>query len=108
MRVYVSVDMEGISGVTRWQDVITSGQDYQRARSWMTGDVNAAVEGAVAAGATDVLGLPDAQRYVLVLIDGLGWSPEVRQMIASWTKPKRRRTPLSFVNTWFARWANSM
>jgi D-amino peptidase len=53
MRVYISVDMEGASGVTRWQDVTTAGQDYQRARSWMTADVNAAVEGARAAGATE-------------------------------------------------------
>jgi D-amino peptidase len=53
MRVYISVDMEGVSGVTRWQDVSTVGQDYQRARSWMTADVNAAVAGARAAGATD-------------------------------------------------------
>ena len=53
MRIFISVDMEGVSGVTRWEDVITSGQDYQRARSWMTGDVNAAVEGARAAGATE-------------------------------------------------------
>lgn len=53
MRVYISVDMEGISGVTRWQDVITAGQDYQRARSWMTADVNAAIAGARLAGATD-------------------------------------------------------
>jgi D-amino peptidase len=53
VRIYLSVDMEGISGVTRWQDVITSGQDYQRARAWMTGDVNAAVAGARAAGATE-------------------------------------------------------
>src|SRR3954454_23666666 len=45
--------MEGASGVTRWQDVGTAGQDYQRARSWMTGDVNAAVAGARAAGATE-------------------------------------------------------
>ncbi len=53
MRIYISVDMEGASGVTRWQDVVTSGQDYQRARSWMTADVNAAVAGARAAGATE-------------------------------------------------------
>jgi D-amino peptidase len=53
MRIYISVDMEGISGVTRWQDVITSGQDYERARSWMTADVNAAVAGAREAGATE-------------------------------------------------------
>src|SRR6476619_2882035 len=45
--------MEGASGVTRWQDVITAGQDYQRARSWMTADVNAAVTGARRAGATE-------------------------------------------------------
>lgn len=44
--------MEGISGVTRWEDVVTEGQDYQRARSWMTADVNAAVAGARSAGAT--------------------------------------------------------
>src|SRR5437868_6990708 len=41
VKVFISVDMEGISGVTRWQDVVASGQDYQRARSWMTADVNA-------------------------------------------------------------------
>ncbi|HEY5013593.1 MAG TPA: M55 family metallopeptidase, partial [Acidimicrobiia bacterium] len=53
MRIFISVDMEGVSGVTRWEDVVTAGQDYQRARSWMTGDVNAAVVGARAAGATE-------------------------------------------------------
>jgi D-amino peptidase len=53
VRIYISVDMEGASGVTRWQDVVTAGQDYQRARSWMTSDVNAAVAGARAAGATE-------------------------------------------------------
>jgi D-amino peptidase len=53
MRIYISVDMEGVSGVTRWEDVGTRGQDYQRARSWMTADVNAAVEGARAAGASE-------------------------------------------------------
>ncbi len=53
MRVFISVDMEGISGVTRWADVSASGQDYQRARSWLTADVNAAVQGARRAGATE-------------------------------------------------------
>ena len=53
MRVFISVDMEGISGVTRWEDVVTRGQDYQRARSWMTADVNAAIAGARRAGATE-------------------------------------------------------
>ena len=53
MRIFISVDMEGISGVTRWADVVLRGQDYQRARHWMTADVNAAVSGARAAGATE-------------------------------------------------------
>ena len=53
VRVYVSVDMEGISGVTRWADVVTRGQDYQTARRWMTADVNAAIAGARTAGATE-------------------------------------------------------
>lgn len=53
MRIYISVDMEGISGVTRWQDVVADGQDYQRARHWMTADVNAAIAGAREAGATE-------------------------------------------------------
>ena len=55
MRIWLSIDMEGVSGVTRWQDVVTAGQDYQRARSWLTGDVNAAVAGARQAGATDIV-----------------------------------------------------
>src|SRR5947207_6948975 len=53
MRSLCWAGMEGGSGVTRWEDVVTSGQDYRRARSWMTGDVNAAVDGARAAGATE-------------------------------------------------------
>jgi D-amino peptidase len=53
MRIYISVDMEGISGVTRWEDVVVRGQDYQRARSWLTADVNAAIAGARESGATE-------------------------------------------------------
>jgi D-amino peptidase len=53
MRIYISVDMEGASGVTRWADVVADGPDYERARRWMTGDVNAAIAGARAAGATE-------------------------------------------------------
>jgi D-amino peptidase len=52
VRIYISVDMEGISGVTRWADVTPQGIDYERARRWMTSDVNAAIAGARAAGAT--------------------------------------------------------
>jgi D-amino peptidase len=55
MRVFISVDMEGATGVCHRDHLVPGGQDYERARGWLTGDVNAAVEGAVAAGATDVV-----------------------------------------------------
>jgi len=55
MRVFMSVDMEGATGVCHRDHLLAGGQDYERARRWLTGDVNAAVEGAVAAGATDVV-----------------------------------------------------
>ena len=55
MRVYISVDMEGIAGVVHWADTKLEGVEYERARRWMTGEANAAIEGALAAGATEVV-----------------------------------------------------
>lgn len=49
MKVFISVDMEGISGLVRWADVSSQGIDFQRNRSLMTADANAAVEGAFTA-----------------------------------------------------------
>src|SRR5262249_31429290 len=54
MKVFIAVDMEGATGVAHREHLLPGGNDYERARKWLTGDVNAAVEGAVAAGATDV------------------------------------------------------
>ncbi len=55
MKVFISVDMEGISGLVRWADVATQGIDFQLNRSLMTADANAAIEGAFDAGATQVI-----------------------------------------------------
>lgn len=54
MKVFIAVDMEGATGVAHREHLLPGGNDYERARRWLTGDVNAAVEGAVAAGATEV------------------------------------------------------
>ncbi|HEU0165693.1 MAG TPA: M55 family metallopeptidase [Thermomicrobiales bacterium] len=55
MKVYVSVDIEGISGVVH-ADMMMPGQyEYARGRALMIGDANAAVEGAVQAGADYIL-----------------------------------------------------
>lgn len=55
MRIYISVDMEGITGLVDRDDVQPDGRDYERGRAMMAEDVNAAIRGAVAAGATEVL-----------------------------------------------------
>ncbi len=55
MKVFISVDMEGVSGITDPEDVLPDGADYQRGRVFMTGDANAAILGAYDAGAEEVL-----------------------------------------------------
>ena len=55
LKVFISVDMEGISGVIHWDDVDRAGQDYGLFRKLMTQETNAAIEGALAAGATEIL-----------------------------------------------------
>jgi D-amino peptidase len=53
MRIYISVDMEGIAGVVTADQLLPAGFEYERFRVFMTDEVNAAIEGARAAGATE-------------------------------------------------------
>jgi D-amino peptidase len=55
LKVYVSIDMEGIAGVVSLAQTSPSGHDYEWARAMMTAEANAAVRGAFDAGATEVL-----------------------------------------------------
>jgi D-amino peptidase len=57
MRLYVSSDMEGIAGVCSWEqvDARTPHPDYAIFRRYYTREVAAAIEGARAAGAGEVL-----------------------------------------------------
>jgi len=54
MRVYISVDMEGIAGVVSADQVGPGQRDYERFRRIMTQEANAVAEGAFEAGATGV------------------------------------------------------
>ncbi|MGE7919738.1 M55 family metallopeptidase [Viridibacillus sp. NPDC093762] len=54
MKIFISADMEGISGVATNQQLKTP-SEYQRFRKLMTADVNAAIEGAINGGATEVV-----------------------------------------------------
>jgi len=55
MKVFVMVDMEGISGVCRRGHVTQGDPLYAEGRRYMTWDINACVEGCLCAGADDVL-----------------------------------------------------
>ena len=46
MKILIAADMEGISGVTNWDQVDSGHFEYPRFRKIMTEDVNAAVRGA--------------------------------------------------------------
>jgi len=54
MKVFLSLDMEGVSGIVSRQETLPEGRYYEAGRNNYTGDVNAAVEGALAGGATEV------------------------------------------------------
>lgn len=53
VKIYISVDMEGITGVAARNHVDPGHPEFQRFRRLMTQDVNAAIEGAMEAGATE-------------------------------------------------------
>lgn len=55
MNVYISVDMEGISGVVFPSQCSNGKLDYERFRRLMTAELNAAVEGALAGGAERII-----------------------------------------------------
>ena len=55
MRVYVSVDMEGIAGISHSAPTMRGDAGYPAAVELMIGEANAAIEGACQAGATEIL-----------------------------------------------------
>jgi len=55
MKILIATDMEGITGVTTWDHVTPGHAEYGRFRKLMTQDVNAAIRGAVEAGADDII-----------------------------------------------------
>lgn len=55
MKIYISADIEGVAGVVSQQQVTQGNPEYERARRLMTAEVNAAIEGALEAGASEIL-----------------------------------------------------
>jgi D-amino peptidase len=55
MKIYISADIEGVAGITNWNEAEKNHPDYPEFRERMTEEVVAACEGAIAAGATEIL-----------------------------------------------------
>ena len=55
LKVFISVDMEGIGGIGTGEMTSSSGKDYALGRRLMTDEVNAVVAAAFAGGATEIL-----------------------------------------------------
>lgn len=55
VKVLISTDLEGCSGVVSLAHIRASAAEYHQARRYLTHDVNAAVEGCIEAGATEIV-----------------------------------------------------
>jgi len=55
LKVFISVDMEGIAGVVSGSECSSRGPDYDYFRQIMAWETNAAIEGAIDAGAAEIL-----------------------------------------------------
>lgn len=55
MKVFISSDMEGTAGVVDWAQCIGDGPEALAGKRLLLAEVNAAIEGAVSGGATEVL-----------------------------------------------------
>jgi D-amino peptidase len=55
MRVHIISDMEGVSGIVKFQQTTGGDPMYEEARKLYTEEINAAVRGAKAAGATEIV-----------------------------------------------------
>jgi D-amino peptidase len=55
MKIFISFDMEGVAGIVDWSQCRAPGQPYEEGRRLLLGEVNAAIDGALAGGATEIV-----------------------------------------------------
>lgn len=82
MKIYISADIEGITGVVHEDQTGGTSGDYMQARKWMTGEVNAAVEGVIRSAGTAEISVKDAHGNGRnILLEDLR---EEARLIAGW------------------------
>ena len=72
MKVYISADIEGVAGISHWDEATKTHATYPEFRDRMTDEVVAACDGAIAAGARKSgLRTPTA-------VAAISWPPDCR------------------------------
>ncbi len=84
LRVFISVDMEGITGVVNGAQLGPGDFEYERFRRLMTAETNACIDGAFAAGATKITVSDSHGNGLSILPEEL--NSKVR-LIRSWPRP---------------------
>lgn len=84
LKVFISVDMEGVAGLVHWDETSQGGADYPLFRRLMTEETNAAVAGALDAGAGEIVVRDSHGSARNILPDLL--RPEAR-LIREWNSP---------------------
>src|SRR5438093_2752070 len=84
VKVYISADMEGVTGVVTADQLGPTGFEYARFREYMTSEVLAAIEGARAAGATEFVVSDSHGNGEDLLIERF---PKDVQIVRSWPRP---------------------
>jgi D-amino peptidase len=86
LKVFISVDMEGLTGVVAGSDVSPTGPDYGHFRAIMAAETNAAIQGAARAGATEFV-VRDSHGNKTNLLPG-AVSPRAQLVRGAGTGPK--------------------
>ena len=83
-KIFISADMEGITGVVQPAQLGPEGFEYQRAREWMTGEVSAAIAAIRESGPADIVVCDSHGNGQSLLIDKL---PEDVQVVRGFPRP---------------------
>ena len=84
LKIYISADMEGVVGAVTGEQLGPQGFEYARFREFMTQEVNAAIEAAFAAGATEIVVSDSHGNGQNLLIEKI---PKNILLVRAWTRP---------------------
>src|SRR5688500_3239395 len=83
MKLFISVDMEGIAGVVTGEQLSPDGFEYQRFREFMTAEAVSAITAAKESGATEILVADSHGNGQNLLIEKL---PDDVRLVRSWPR----------------------